>query len=142
MDVATNGAWTYVADHVQRRMNELGISQAELARRSNVSAPTVRAIMNGTPRGDTTPPLKSKIATALEWSPDSIDLILAGEEPVPVTPRLPLDDVRDALRQLADQVAESRHVLEARSAEIDARLDGLTEDVRRHAARALDPGHE
>jgi transcriptional regulator with XRE-family HTH domain len=142
MDVATNGAWTYVADHVQRRMNELGISQAELARRSNVSAPTVRAIMNGTPRGDTTPPLKSKIATALEWSPDSIDLILAGEEPVPVTPRLPLDDVRDALRQLADQVAESRHVLEARSAEIDARLDGLTEDVRRLAARALDPGHE
>jgi transcriptional regulator with XRE-family HTH domain len=127
-----------VADHVQRRMNELGISQAELARRSNVSAPTVRAIMNGTPRGDTTPPLKSKIATALGWSPDSIDLILAGEEPIPITPLQPIDEVREALKHLADQVADSRRVLEDRSRRIDERLDDLAADVRRLAARALD----
>jgi transcriptional regulator with XRE-family HTH domain len=113
MDVATNGAWTYVADHVQRRMNELGISQAELARRS-------------------------KIATALGWSPDSIDLILAGEEPIPITPLQPIDEVREALKHLADQVADSRRVLEDRSRRIDERLDDLAADVRRLAARALD----
>jgi transcriptional regulator with XRE-family HTH domain len=142
MDVATNGAWTHVADHIQRRMTDLGLTQAEVARRSNVSAPTVRAIVNGKPRGGTTAASKSRLATALEWSPDSIDRILAGDEPVTVTPRQPIDEVREALQHLADQVADSRRALEDRSRQIDHRLDGLAADVRRLAARALDPDPE
>lgn len=74
--------WKQVADHVNARMAEIPIDQAELARRAGVSHPTVRGLMKGKPRAeDPRPGPLRKVSVALGWTPDSIDRILAGGTP-------------------------------------------------------------
>lgn len=77
--------WERVAAAVNARMTDLGMhQQVDLVERSGLSDATVRVFMTGVLR-DGGPPgkaSKSKLCDALGWSTDSIDRLLAGEEPV------------------------------------------------------------
>jgi phage repressor protein C with HTH and peptisase S24 domain len=61
-----------IGDRINERIQKLGISQAELARRVKVSQPTINALING---GNTTSKHLHRIAAELETSP----AYLAGE---------------------------------------------------------------
>lgn len=82
-----------IGDRIKERLSELGISQAELARRVKVSQPTINALINGNNQG-------SKhlhvIASELETSP----AWLAGEtdDMTPHSPR------QSAIEALADEL--------------------------------------
>lgn len=71
--------WDHVAEALKARAAELGLIQAELARRSGVSDTALRGFYNGRPvvRQD----VKWKLASALRWPTDAIDRLAEGEEP-------------------------------------------------------------
>jgi len=104
---------------VRARRSELLMSQAELAAAAGVSLSTVRAIESGR-RTSLRASNRRAIARALGWEPESIDVILAGGDPIPA-------QHQPAQRSVADQLAELR-----------ARLDRLEEmlGIRRMLADA------
>ena len=59
--------WQRLAQMVNDRVADLGIDQAELVRRSGLSQPTVRCIMEGDPRGRPRPKSLRKLAVGLGW---------------------------------------------------------------------------
>lgn len=90
--------WQGVAAAITARLDELGWSQADLVRRSGLSDPTVRSLMNGKLRGTPRKPSLRKLCDALGWSPDSVDLVLGGSSPV----------VQPSGRTFLDRYAEMR----------------------------------
>lgn len=70
-----------LAEAVDARMSELGLTVVDLGRRSGVSEFTLRRIRSGVPvnyRSD----VKQRLAEGLRWSPTSVDAILDGRDPV------------------------------------------------------------
>jgi hypothetical protein len=131
-----------LADHVSRRMFELGINgPSALARETELTVQGLQPLIRGE-RRKYQARLTNPVCRVFGWTPDSIDRILAGGEPVVVMRPPPIDDLRAALGTLVDQVAASRRALESRSAQIERRLDELTAHVRSLAARVLEQGHE
>ncbi|MFD9445475.1 hypothetical protein ACFWBR_42480 [Streptomyces sp. NPDC060006] len=73
-----------LAQYLERRIAELALEYAEVCRRAEISDETLIKIRKGhKPRGST----YRKLERALEWQQGSIAAILAGEEPVAITPR-------------------------------------------------------
>lgn len=73
--------WSVARDRIQQRMAELRLSPADLARASGLSEKHVRRLING----DGTEPRHQTMwamCDALQWTPDSIDRILDGEDPL------------------------------------------------------------
>ena len=102
--------WQPVAERVVARMAEIPIEQAELARKAGVSDPVVRSLMTGRQRAENPRPGPiRKVSAALGWTPDSIERILAGDEPVtlpaPATYRLLEDQIENLELVVADIVA-------------------------------------
>jgi transcriptional regulator with XRE-family HTH domain len=90
-----------LASAIRKRMaDEPGFTQAELVRRSGVSHPTVRALMRGEPgnRGRTE---VRQVSAALGWTPDSIERLLAGNEPLAATRQ---DDRLDQIDRKLDRI--------------------------------------
>lgn len=101
--------WQHAGEVVRARMKALGVRQAELSRRSGLSAPTVRGIMAGSPRsGEPTEDTLRAVSVALEWTPDSLGEVLAGgratADPATVDRRLD---------ELDRRLTEVEHELEA-----------------------------
>jgi transcriptional regulator with XRE-family HTH domain len=104
--------WEEVAKHVISRMKDLGMSQAELVRASALSDPLVRGLMRGTPRGNPKETNLIKASMALGWSPDSIDRILVGGEPVlSFAVGRPDDDLRAQLDELRQEGRVTRAMI-------------------------------
>lgn len=81
--IATADDWQRVGDAIQTRMVELSIGPADV---QALGGPTGKPLTNylaGTPikRRD----VKRRLCKALGWAPNSIDRIVAGEEPTVVT---------------------------------------------------------
>jgi transcriptional regulator with XRE-family HTH domain len=75
--------WVVVRDRIHARMAELRLSVVDLARASGLSEKHVRTLLNdgpeqALPRDQT----RWALCDALRWTPDSIDRILDGEEPL------------------------------------------------------------
>lgn len=122
----TPEAGARLAAAIKARLDaEPGFTQAELVRRSGVSHPTVRNLMRGEPgrRGRTAVAL---VAVALGWTPDSIDRILDGLEPVGEVGAVnPLQS--EGLAELREEVASLRSDL-ARLTALVLRLPGIDPD--------------
>jgi AraC-like DNA-binding protein len=78
-------AWSVARDHIHARMAELRLSVVDLARTSGLSEKHVRTLLNdgpeqSVPRDQT----RWALCDALRWTPDSIDRILDGDEPLEV----------------------------------------------------------
>lgn len=89
-EVEEAAGWARVAEYVKSRMRELKFTtQAELARRADVSKPTARIFMTGERRegyGYPGEEMRLKVCAALDWADDSIGFILDGGEPEVVDP--------------------------------------------------------
>lgn len=105
-------AWTEVGRRIRNRINELQLTQAEAIRRSGVSDKTLTGYMDGKPihRRDK----RRGLCQALGWTPDSIDRILDGLDPLPAD----------------DPATYPDPGLEARVSELERRYARLLEDHR------------
>lgn len=73
--------WSAVAEAVNVRLRELGLTQVELAHRSKVSVATIRQVQ--TPSGAVrrrNPRTLQALSEALEWSPDHLEAVAAGRD--------------------------------------------------------------
>jgi AraC-like DNA-binding protein len=75
--------WSVVRDRIHVRMAELRLSMVDLARASGLSEKHVRTLLNDgpeqpAPRDQT----RWALCDALQWTQDSIDRILDGDEPL------------------------------------------------------------
>lgn len=104
-----------LAERVRTRRHELGLTQSALASEAGATDRLIRSIELGEQRNRHPGTLRA-IAAALGWTPDSIDRILAGEEPA--AKRLLTPDQEERLlaleRQLAELRAEIKEVREER----------------------------
>lgn len=69
-----------IADRIQQRIDQLRLGPAEIKRRGGPSGTSLRDFLRGQPikRVD----VERALAIALEWTPNSIQLIREGQEPV------------------------------------------------------------
>jgi hypothetical protein len=111
--------WIPVAEAVQARMKALGMHRkADLYRATALSEPTVRPLITAELRDGTDPTdvTCAIVAEALNWTPESIDLLLAGERPIELEPGVPLravaqSDLASRLDEVADEVRELRQTV-------------------------------
>lgn len=76
-------AWQVAGDQVRARRVELGLTQQEAAARADVGSSTWLLLERGRQQSFRSLTLAA-VARALRWTPDSIDRILRGEDPVPL----------------------------------------------------------
>jgi transcriptional regulator with XRE-family HTH domain len=100
-DAPAEGARAEVARAVSGRMGQLGVSAAELRRRSGLSVNTIRSITEGASRHNTSTLVA--ISAVLEWPWDYLVNILTGRADKNVAPKSPLET---HLAKLADGLAE------------------------------------
>lgn len=107
--------WKAVAEAMNTRMEELGLSQKELSERSKVSTATLRLMQQGAEAARSATTLAA-VSTALGWSPDHLAAVAAGQQ----APARDTDDLRELvaslrreLTTLGDEVAALRSRIEA-----------------------------
>ena len=100
-DAPAEGARAEVARAVSGRMGQLGVSTAELRRRSGLSVNTIRGITEGASRHNKSTWVA--ISAVLEWPWDYLVNILSGKPDKNVTPASPLET---HLAKLVDELAE------------------------------------
>lgn len=104
--------WQRLADRVKSRRYDMHLTQTMLAREARTSDRTIGALEraeHGTYQAST---LRS-ISIALGWTPDSIDRVLAGEQPVEATDNAAAPDLAAQVAILQRELAELRRVVEA-----------------------------
>ena len=100
-DALTEGTRAEVARVVSGRMGQLGVSTAELRRRSGLSVNTIRGITEGASRHNRSTWVA--ISAVLEWPWDYLVNILDGRSDKNVMPKSPLET---HLVKLVDGLAE------------------------------------
>ena len=100
-DAPAEGARAEVARAVSGRMGQLGVSTAELRRRSGLSVNTIRGITEGASRHNRSTWVA--ISAVLEWPWDYLVNILGGKSDKNVTPQSPLET---HLAKLVDELPE------------------------------------
>jgi transcriptional regulator with XRE-family HTH domain len=117
--------WGAAGRAVSARLAELGITQTELANRSNVSLSTVREIAQNLNARRRNPKTLSALATALGWPEDAFTRLLRGGEPAAA-----------AAPPGGGPVEAELHAIRTRLDAMQDQLDALT---RRPAGSARNP---
>lgn len=99
--------WQAVAGAINTRLEQLDLSQKELAQRSKVSTATLRLLQKGTPAARSATTLAA-VSTALGWASDHLERVAAGES----SQHVPESDWRFAVQRLASEVDELRRRLD------------------------------
>src|SRR5690606_39965041 len=73
-----------LAQAIEARRGELGLSLREVAERAGITGETLRAVRRGS--NEPSQLTKRGIERALRWAPGSVDAILAGGDPTPPGP--------------------------------------------------------
>jgi transcriptional regulator with XRE-family HTH domain len=112
MDAMTEWPWARVAEQVRARRQDLHMSQRELADVAGTTDRLIGAIERAERDSYQDRTLRA-VSTALGWSPDSIELICVGAEPVVRDlPAAPSADVATELQALRDQVGRLTDLVE------------------------------
>ncbi|WP_394615280.1 helix-turn-helix domain-containing protein [Lentzea sp. JNUCC 0626] len=112
--------WQAVADAMNTRMEQLGLSQKELSERSKVSPATLRLMQQGAAASRSATTLAA-VSTALGWKADHLEDVAAGRPGGGgEAPR----DLHEEVQALRDEVAELRTGLEGLSAKVDRLTKG------------------
>jgi hypothetical protein len=124
-----DGNWKLLAEHAARRRAELGLSQIEVAHRGPLSLDRVQSIEGAKSARYRLGTLLA-LERALDWAEGSVEAVLAGGDPAPVTPHVrgsqlrrqvpaPPADEEERMRQIeakfeeaAQAAAEGRALLE------------------------------
>jgi transcriptional regulator with XRE-family HTH domain len=128
--------WTAVATAVKGRVRELGLTQRELAQRSNVSLAIVREIQRNTAQRRRSARTLEALSVALGWHPRHLDAVAHGRRPpeptdppgYQVADGVParLEAMDDRLNEIAEQLAE----LNANLAQVNANIATVIKYVR------------
>jgi transcriptional regulator with XRE-family HTH domain len=130
-DASAHEHWAAVGRAVSRRMDRLGISKAELARRVRSSETTIRDIARGI--GQHNESMLVAISAVLGWPTDYLVNILDGEADENSPPESPLET---HLAKLANGLAEVSALREDVAGlkdvihKMDKKIDVLAEDRR------------
>jgi transcriptional regulator with XRE-family HTH domain len=103
--------WQAVADAINTRLAEQGMTQKALAELSGVSTATLRKIQKGEP-GDRGKPVLMALSVALEWPPGHLQAV-SGDEQAPVDPTQDLREQVAAIRADLDAVHDRLAQVEA-----------------------------
>jgi transcriptional regulator with XRE-family HTH domain len=118
--------WASVADAINQRVDELGMSQRTLAQRSQVSSAIIREIQqNKIQRRRNTKTLEA-LSVALNWPAEYLSAVLEGRDPAEVASRQ-LDDVPNRLTAMERQLRTINRQL----ATINANLEAVLDDRRK-----------
>jgi len=107
--------WQAVADAINTRMEQLGLSQKELSERSKVSTATLRLMQQGADASRSATTLAA-VSTALGWKADHLGDVAAGR---PAPDGDASRGLHDEVQALRGEVAELRAGLEGLSAKVD-----------------------
>lgn len=101
---------------VRERMQELGLSIAELSRRSGVSDPVIGDLRNAAEKNYHDRSL-SELSKALGWHHGALAALLAGRQPEPAPVEPPDEPIREEIRLAREAVdAAERALRQAREA--------------------------
>lgn len=109
--------WMAVGKAIAARLDELGMTQLDLAARSRVSPATIRELQyNKLPRRRHPRTLES-ISTALDWPAAYLSDVLAGEQAQPHE-----DERNDPVLGALDEIHQQLHEIRTRLADVERRL--------------------
>lgn len=118
-----------LAELMDARRLELGMTWEEVASAAGIKPPTLRAIRNGTNRPSQL--TKRGIERALRWAPGSVDAILAGGDPTPAGPYAHLSNVRITTTRAPAEDEDDEDPKMKRATELLAEAQALLEEIRR-----------
>lgn len=109
--------WSTVTDAIRLRMQQLGLSQAQIIVRSQVSKAIVGELVNGSHVRRRSPRTLAALSEALEWHPDHLECLTQGKvPPSPGEPResslVVADPWREVIERL-DGIAQQLTAIEA-----------------------------
>ena len=119
--------WVAVGKAVSARLDELGMTQLELAAKSKVSPATIRELQYNKFARRRHPRTLEAISTALDWPAGYLNEVLAGEK------AQPHDDERDdRVLRVLDEIHEQLQEIRTRLADVERRIaDGDGPDAAR-----------
>lgn len=105
--------WAAIARAITQRVNELGLRQRELAKRSHVSQAIVRELQHNVVERRRSARTLEALSVALDWHPEHLSAVLAGRTPPEAgEPRTSEDDVPARLTAIENQLAQITRQLE------------------------------
>ncbi len=130
--------WARVAEQVKARREDLGLTQRELAAAVGTTDRYISAIERAERDTYQQKTLRA-IARALGWQSGSIDLILAGGDPVPAAEPAESLSIEDRVAALEVELAALRQIVDR---ERDERRARISARVERSAAGAPSGGRQ
>jgi hypothetical protein len=136
--------WSAVAQAINARMAELGISQRELIARSHVSKAIVREIQHDVVRRRRSARTLEALSVALDWHPGHLAAVLAEHHPPrPGEPAVRSDDdvtgrlavVEHYVRGFADQSSRIEEIAQEVS-----RIRDTVDEILNRVSKLTDPG--
>lgn len=138
--------WSTARNRILQRMAELRLTPTDVIRASGLSDKHVRTLLNDGP--EVSVPRESTrwaLCDALQWTQDSIDRILNGEEPVVAVTDdngevSPFADLSGRLDEIGAQVSSNLEILRHQDREMEKywRLQEELQGEVRAAAKRLD----
>lgn len=109
--------WVAVGKAIAARLEELGMSQLELAAKSRVSPATIRELQyNKLPRRRHPRTLEA-ISTALDWPPSYLNDVLAGKQGRPHD-----DEQSDPVLGALDEIHQQLQEIKSRLGDVERRI--------------------
>lgn len=117
----TNDGWTRVGRAIAERIDDLGVTKAEVIRRSGVSGTSLDAYISGQPikRRDKL----TGLCAALGWTPGSIEAIANGRTPTLVAADAPTNGDRPDLEHRVS-------LIEGRLSATEEKVDQILREIR------------
>ncbi len=103
--------WQAVSVAIKARLEELGMTQAELAHRAGVALETVRELQHNLRPRRRSPRTLTAVSRALDWPDDRLAVLAAGGDP---------DDTRDLLDPVFSELAAIHAVLDGVNSRLEA----------------------
>ncbi|GAA2999595.1 helix-turn-helix domain-containing protein [Actinokineospora diospyrosa] len=125
------GDWNAVAKVVDRRIREIGVSQRELAQRSQVSQAVIREIQYNTVQRRRSTRTLEALSQVLDLHPDHLTAVLEGTNP---SPREPEPTAPPGADPRAELDAMDLHLMA-----IYRRLDEILAAINTHRPRDAQP---
>lgn len=120
--------WAAVAQAINERMSEIGLTQLELVKRSHVSKTMVHELRRNSPERRRSTRTMESLSLALDWHPQHLIAVLHGR---------PIPAVGEPIVRSDDDVNARLLAIEFRLEQILSRLDDMKE-LERHVSNISD----
>lgn len=130
-----NDPWSLVAEAVDERRRQLGMTWRQVADAGGPSEQTMQKLRHqGVPIGEVT---QTRLCRALGWEPDGIARLLVGAEPVEAVRQS--ESLDERLDRVADALEALREVQHRQSGAIEALIAEIREERTSRSSRQPRP---